>query len=816
LSTDVSKTKTSLMVAPLLHWLYFPKRSAKTPSQRTTVPLHLVLIVPFVLLSTGAVGIVGYLSWRSGQRAISDVVEQLQAKIGDHIEEKLTVYLETPHLINRINADAVQRGELNVTSRTSERYLWQQIQRFESVSWIYYGSEQEGSFVGITRANPDRSLQIVVNDATTNFEGHYYTVDSQGNRQQRVQVISSIYDARSRPWYQTAVQKRQASWSEIYQTFELPSLIISASLPLYNTSGDVLGVVGADLDLEDISHFLASLEISPSGQAFIVERSGQLVASSASETPYRFNERLRQPQRLFAIESTDRLIQSAARHLNQQFGSLDSILGEQQLDFYLSGQRQFLRVLPFRDRRGIDWLIVVVVPESDFIAQIYAQRRTTIVLCTLALLGTIALGLWMSRWISYPIQQLSQASGLLAQGDWHEPLNEDSPITELQVLTHSFNYTATQLQQSFCRVRTALEESQEKFTDSEARFRHAFHDAPIGMALIGLDDRWLQVNPMLCDMLGYSETELLTMTASTLVHPDDLSKLNHNIQQLSQSDDRNAQVELRYCCQDGRVAWGRLSLSLVRDVEDCPCYYVAQIQDITEQHAIERMKNEFISIVSHELRTPLTAIRGFLGLLDTGIYDNKPDKAKHMITQALTNSDRLVRLVNDILELERQSSGRVQWVMEVCQAATLINQTIAGMQSIADEALINLVVSSATGSVWAAPDAMIQTLTNLLSNAIKFSPPHSIVTLSAQPHLNHVLFQVKDQGRGIPDDKLEMIFERFQQVDVSDARQKGGTGLGLAICQSIIHQHGGKIWVESHIGVGSTFYFTIPSSPSSL
>ncbi|WAL62001.1 ATP-binding protein [Thermocoleostomius sinensis] len=804
------------MVAPLLHWLYFPKRSAKTPSQRTTVPLHLVLIVPFVLLSTGAVGIVGYLSWRSGQRAISDVVEQLQAKIGDHIEEKLTVYLETPHLINRINADAVQRGELNVTSRTSERYLWQQIQRFESVSWIYYGSEQEGSFVGITRANPDRSLQIVVNDATTNFEGHYYTVDSQGNRQQRVQVISSIYDARSRPWYQTAVQKRQASWSEIYQTFELPSLIISAALPLYNTSGDVLGVVGADLDLEDISHFLASLEISPSGQAFIVERSGQLVASSASETPYRFNERLRQPQRLLAIESTDRLIQSAARHLNQQFGSLDSILGEQQLDFYLSGQRQFLRVLPFRDRRGIDWLIVVVVPESDFIAQIYAQRRTTIVLCTLALLGTIALGLWMSRWISYPIQQLSQASGLLAQGDWHEPLNEDSPITELQVLTHSFNYTATQLQQSFCRVRTALEESQEKFTDSEARFRHAFHDAPIGMALIGLDDRWLQVNPMLCDMLGYPETELLTMTASTLVHPDDLSKLNHNIQQLSQSDDRNAQVELRYCCQDGRVAWGRLSLSLVRDVEDCPCYYVAQIQDITEQHAIDRMKNEFISIVSHELRTPLTAIRGFLGLLDTGIYDNKPDKAKHMITQALTNSDRLVRLVNDILELERQSSGRVQWVMEVCQAATLINQAIAGMQSIADEALINLVVSSATGSVWAAPDAMIQTLTNLLSNAIKFSPPHSIITLSAQPHLNHVLFQVKDQGRGIPDDKLEMIFERFQQVDVSDARQKGGTGLGLAICQSIIHQHGGKIWVESHIGVGSTFYFTIPSSPSSL
>jgi PAS domain S-box-containing protein len=806
------------MASPLLPRLYPPKRSVKMYPHRLTVPLYLVLIVPFVLLTTGAVGIVGYLSWRSGQRAISDVVEQLQEKTSDHIEEKLTTYLETPHLINRINADAVQRGELNVTDRASERYLWQQIQRFDSVSWIYYGTDPEGSFIGMTRANADRSLQVVINDATTNFQGHYYTLDEQGNRLQRVQVISSIYDARDRPWYQTAVQRRQASWSKIYQTFELPNLIISAALPLYDASGDVVGVVGSDLDLQDISDFLASLEISESGQAFIVERSGQLVASSVSEPPYRFSELAQQPQRLLAIKSTDPLIQAAAQHLNRQFDSLNSILGEQQLDFHLSGQRQFLRVLPFRDRRGIDWLIVVVVPESDFIARIHAQRRTTVVLCALALLGTIGLGVLMSRWISQPIQRLSQASGILAQGDWREPLAEDSPITELRVLTRSFNQTATQLQQSFYRVRSALEESEEKFTDSEARFRRAFHDAPIGMALIGLNDRWLKVNPMLCDMLGYSEAELLTMPASTLVHPDDISKLQHCIDQLSSQENRSAQVELCYCCREGRMAWGRLSLSLVRDADDQPYYYVAQVQDITEQQAIDRMKNEFISIVSHELRTPLTAIRGFLGLLDTGIYDHKPDKAKHMIAQALTNSDRLVRLVNDILELERQSSGQVQLVMEECQAEALINRAVAEVQSIADEAMVSLSVVSTSvstkASVWAAPDAIIQTLTNLLSNAIKFSPPGSIVTLSAQPQPDCVLFQVKDQGRGIPADKLQMIFGRFQQVDVSDARQKGGTGLGLTICQSIVRQHGGKIWAESQLGEGSTFYFTVPLPPT--
>jgi PAS domain S-box-containing protein len=353
--------------------------------------------------------------------------------------------------------------------------------------------------------------------------------------------------------------------------------------------------------------------------------------------------------------------------------------------------------------------------------------------------------------------------------------------------------------------------------ESEERFRRAFRDAPIGMALIGLDDRWLKVNPALCHMFGYSEAEMLSMTVSTLVYPDDVNKLQQFVEQVSNHESRNVQtihVELRFYCHKKRMVWGLLSLSLVRDSQHQPLYYVAQIQDITEQHAIDRMKNEFVSIVSHELRTPLTAIRGFLGLLNTGIYDNQPNKAKHMLGQALTNSDRLVRLVNDILDLERLSSGKVQLVMQICEAEELMQQAVAGVQSIADEAAVMLSVVSTSAQVWAAPDAIIQTLTNLLGNAIKFSPPQSTVTLSAQSQSDSsVLFQVRDHGRGIPDDKLETIFGRFQQVDVSDSRQKGGTGLGLAICQSIVQQHGGTIWAESTLGAGSTFYFTLPIPP---
>ncbi|MBD2451788.1 PAS domain-containing protein [Nostoc sp. FACHB-152] len=274
--------------------------------------------------------------------------------------------------------------------------------------------------------------------------------------------------------------------------------------------------------------------------------------------------------------------------------------------------------------------------------------------------------------------------------------------------------------------------------------------------------------------------------------------------------DAFAGVETYRCKRDGSTVVVSISATPLYNEDNEFQWILLIFQDITKQQAIEQIKNEFISIVSHELRTPLTAIRGFLGLLNTDIYDNKPEKAKRMIGQALTNSDRLVRLVNDILDLERLSSGGVELAREACNAVDLMQRAVEGVQSIALTAAITISITPTTACVWADPELIIQTLTNLLSNAIKFSPRDSLITLSAQPQGDWVLFAVQDQGRGIPIDKLETIFERFGQVDVSDARAKGGTGLGLAICRSIIQQHNGSIWANSNLGEGSTFYFTLP------
>lgn len=241
-------------------------------------------------------------------------------------------------------------------------------------------------------------------------------------------------------------------------------------------------------------------------------------------------------------------------------------------------------------------------------------------------------------------------------------------------------------------------------------------------------------------------------------------------------------------------------------------------EDITERHAIDRMKNEFISVVSHELRTPLTSIHGALDLLGSGLIDPLSERGQHVFAIAVENSDRLVKLVNDILELERLESGKINLNPSSVSTQELTHRTFELMELMAERADMTLVMPETDLLVWADSDRIIQVLTNLVGNAIKFSdaPAKVWVTVEHIPAAlgergrEFVKFTVKDEGRGIPREKVDGIFERFHQVDASDSRRKGGTGLGLAICRSIIEQHGGHISVHSVLKKGSEFFFTVP------
>ncbi|MEE3718198.1 cache domain-containing protein, partial [Tumidithrix elongata RA019] len=410
------------------------------PSKSRKLPLRFILIGQFCVLIAGISGLTAWLSWRSEQETIANLVSQLQDEISDRIGQKLTSYLETPHLINQMNADAIQRGELKTQDRTSERYLWQQMQHFPSVSWIYFGGEKEGEFIGIMRLEPERSLQLAINHG---FQRYYYSLDSQGNRLAQ-KGNPEFYDARTRPWYQASLKTDKPTWSEIYQDSVLPDRVITACLAVYDVAGNRIGVLGVDLSLRDIQKFLSGLKIGKSGQAFIIEPSGLLVASSEAETPYAIASDSKTRQRLPVKDSRQPLIRIASQYLEQHFGSFEQIQKEQQLDFFVEGKHQFLRVLPYRDDRGINWMIAIVSPESDFTEQIDASRHATIFLTCLSLGGAIALGILTTRYINKPLRRLTLASQALANGDLEREV-PSAEIDELNMLSQAFNQMASQL-----------------------------------------------------------------------------------------------------------------------------------------------------------------------------------------------------------------------------------------------------------------------------------------------------------------------------------------------------------------------------------
>ena len=244
--------------------------------------------------------------------------------------------------------------------------------------------------------------------------------------------------------------------------------------------------------------------------------------------------------------------------------------------------------------------------------------------------------------------------------------------------------------------------------------------------------------------------------------------------------------------------------------EDDEVVAVLMFRDVSERRAVDRLKDEFVSVVSHELRTPLTSLRGALGLLQGGLRPESPPREQQMINIAVTSTDRLIRLINDILDVERMAAGKLTLRREVLTAEDLVSRAVAEMAGLAGTARVRLEVGPTSGDVEVDQDRIVQTLTNLLSNAIKFSPEGSTVSVDATQRPDEVVFSVRDQGPGIPGDQLEAVFGRFAQLDASDAREQEGSGLGLAICRGIVEQHGGRIWVDSEPGAGATFRFALP------
>ncbi|MGF1569885.1 MAG: ATP-binding protein [Nodosilinea sp.] len=949
--------------------------------------LRTLLILPFLLQVVGITGLVGYLSYRSGRQAVRNIAGQLMAETGNRVSQGLDSYLQIPEFVTQTDAALIQQGHFDPADLAPlEPHLVQQLSLFPELSGLAVANEA-GAFLNVGRSG-SRFLTIRrLNITTVDHVLYRYQGDITGQNlillEQRPRGYDPHRDPPDTPWYTEAREQPGGIWRLVVtlaQGQDNPALVLVRFTPVYDINGQFGGVLSAGVFLTQIGDFLQTLTTDTQGQVFLMEPDGTLVATSTGEvtfsqwvSPSPTQNVAVPPRRIRADQSKNALTRAAAQYILPTIDAPGPPQPPQFSTLKWNRERYFVQATPLTN--DLNWLIVMVVPESDFMAEIYDNLARTALLCGLALIGAIGLGIWTAEYITKPILSLQRATAAFTDGMAVVPPTQPTQIQEVEALRQGFDQMVGQLVTSFRTLKDRentlatflngvpvavsvhdpsgqmlflnhkgkamllggiLAASSEQIaaayqlyvagsdtlypTDQlpvvrGLRGESAYTDdieidtgerrMPLEVYTIPVFDNFGQVLYSITAFQDITERrqaeqlranyereleQRVTQQTASLAQseatkqalinaiPDVLMRVNrqgvplevYNLdvvtwlgdeakiyqQAIYENLPEPIAVERQRCLAEALATGhtqrqeyefshnGQTFCEEARIVRVNQDEMLVVIRDISERYKVDRLKNEFISIVSHELRTPLTSIRGALGILESGVLHDRPEKVGYMVQMALNNTERLIRLVNDILDLERLESGKVNLIKELCPVAHLLRLGADGVEAMALAAAVALHVAPSDATVWAAPDAIVQTLINLLSNAIKFSPPGSEVWLRAdlqpgatqegaetQPGLAppsappsnclgqrwnnsaRILFSVKDQGRGIPADRLGLIFDRFQQVDVSDARQKGGTGLGLAICKSIVEQHGGEIWVESQLGEGSTFYFTLPIQP---
>jgi len=436
-----------------------------------SIPLRLLLIIPFVLQILGAVGLVGYLSYRNGEKAVESIAQQLMDQAGNRIKDHLDHTLEIQRQTIAVNYQAFQQGVINLNDFASLRqYFWQQINLSPNLTMNMFGNEQgemlsyhrilSPEYLAASRQLTGENLQI----GTIFFQEsrlpdiqkrRFYLLDAQGKNQKSVK-FQGLIDTRQTDWYKDGKVATKQTWSQIY-LYKLPILLgLSAIMPVRDNQGKLQGVFNSSITLDGISTFLNNLKFSPAGQTFIIDPGGDLVATSTKETPY-LKDQQGKPIRLPVIQSTNDWTRAIALYLQAEYGDFQHIPKNLQFTVKVPGNNLFAQVLSYQDQYGLDWLLVTVIPASDFMGKINANTKITFLLCLLTLVIATGLGIITSNLIATPIQQLSQASRAIATGQLDQVVKIKG-IFELQTLAHAFNQMASQLQNSFETLENRVHE----------------------------------------------------------------------------------------------------------------------------------------------------------------------------------------------------------------------------------------------------------------------------------------------------------------------------------------------------------------------
>ncbi|OCR00349.1 hypothetical protein BCD67_00610 [Oscillatoriales cyanobacterium USR001] len=416
-----------------------------------TGSLSIRYILPVIIVTPllGASTAIGWLSFQAGKHEIQNLILQLSEKSTKMIDHDVHSYLERPEILLTSQLNPIQNSNLNIDKPLElQRYFWQVLKQKNSLNVIYMGTEN-GNYISVEK----KGNNFVAGDST-NYNLQAYELDEQGNRGKFLESLN--YDHRTRPWYQLPKNAGSPIWTPVYVFGDTNTIGIGFSIPIYDRkSGIFQGVIATDLTLWQISNFLKDLELSPNGKALIVEQTGKMVAASTLETP--FKNVNNEAKRLDITESQDPLIKATGDYLIKTFKSLDKIQNKQWLTFTVKGEPQFVQVTPLETKQGINWLMVVVIPESDFMERINANNRNSIMLCLGTLIISVVVGILTARWMTRPMQKVAEASAEIAAGNLEQKI-APSNIIEIGKLANSFNSMAKQLKESFITLEKQNEE----------------------------------------------------------------------------------------------------------------------------------------------------------------------------------------------------------------------------------------------------------------------------------------------------------------------------------------------------------------------
>ncbi len=813
------------------------------------VPLRVVLVVPFVIQIITAMGLTGYLSFLNGQKTIDEFANKLTTEASNQVTNHLDDYLSSPRQINQINIKAYELEILKLNDyQKLGNFFWKQMQLFD-VGYINYGS-QAGEYIGVERLDKG-GFNINEMSQNTRNKLAVYSTDKQGNRSKLLETKE--YDHRQEGWYLDAVKAGKPLWTNIYQWEDKPEILsISSSYPIYDKNKRLLGVIGVDLILSQIGDFLRSMKVTPDSKIFIIERSGMLVGSSSKNLPYKIVKG--KGTRMAVDQIQDDLTSAIGKDLLSDVTKYNN-LEQQHNKIRIKNQNLFIKIKNYRDELGLDWLIVVAIPENDFMQQINENNQNTIILCILTLFVAVFLGIITTNWITQAILDINQAAKNIAHGDLDIKINIDRD-DEIGELADSFNYMSEELQKSF----TEMHSLNDALFKSENRLNQLLEALPLGVALHNPDGSVAYLNQVAKELLGIQEIpatereELasvynLYITGTNSLYPmEQLPAIRALRGEKVVIDDLAIHVNNQIIPVEARTTpifdeQGNISYAIVtfqdisqrKQAESILADYnqtlATQVtertiqleQEISERKKTElelakskekaetasQAKSEFLANISHELRTPLNAILGYAQLMNQETLLTPEQKENLQIINS--SGQHLLSIINDVLEMANIESGKISINKNIFNLPVFLQKLIDIFSLNAEKKALKVILNiekNVPEYIETDEIKLRQVLINLLGNAIKFTPEGTVTLRVSLIAENIINFVVEDTGIGINNDELIKIFDAFEQAKKGE-KSKEGTGLGLAISQKFIHLMGGEITVESVVNQGSKFTFTL-------